>query len=482
MIHINQYFDNIFLINLKRRPDKLSKVLSGLDKYNIKVTIIEAIDGYDDKNNKDYIDTISYGAQAYTLTWKKILKMSIEKKYKKILLLDDDVILSKNFDIKFNNSLSDLKLNTIIWLLGCTQHVRRLNTKTNLEKNFKEKTYRPLITDGSFAVGLLSSEIIKEIYKLISKTGPSILDSTILRKIYNKYPNCIVSYPNIIISSVEDSNIRETRDQIKLSDKVGWDLKLYHYPLHNPLISIIVPCYNATNTIERCLESLISQRYRPLEIIVIDDYSNDNSYKLISDVFNKWNYDNRSNGMCYKMCQNEKNQGCYRTRNRGLDLVTGDFIAFQDSDDISYPNRILYQYNSLVEHQVKFTSCLILRTHLRKLSYNLDELSNDIKMSRIHKNENKSYKYCCRGKVGLVTTLFRKSLVNKLGKYLEWKWGADDEYVRRIFPNINHKMMNYLDNNSYIKDTYYKVNEILYLSYEMTEQNLTMQRLALTIK
>ena len=104
----------------------------------------------------------------------------------------------------------------------------------------------------------------------------------------------------------------------------------------------------------------------------------------------------------------------------------------------------------------------------------LEELEKQIRLTRIHPN-----KYCCRAKVGLVTTMFRRSLVNRLGEYQESKWGADAEYLRRLFPNLdpNYKIMNYLNDTEYIPDLYYRIGEIMYLSYEMTENNLTTQRL-----
>jgi len=122
----------------------------------------------------------------------------------------------------------------------------------------------------------------------------------------------------------------------------------------------------------------------------------------------------------------------------------------------------------------------------------------DIKRSRVHYRRDNNgqviqkhpFNYCCREKFGLVTTMFRRELMERNGKFKEVKWGADDEYVRRMFKSVigiklqkidlntgrKVRMMNYLNDNRYIPDVFYCVEKVLYLSYEMTEQNLTSQR------
>ena len=94
--------------------------------------------------------------------------------------------------------------------------------------------------------------------------------------------------------------------------------------MKNKLISIIVPMYNSSSTIERCLNSLKNQSYKNIEIIVINDGSTDNSSEI-----------------CRKMIKKDKrikiyekvNQGVSSARNLGLSHAKGDFIGFVDSDD-----------------------------------------------------------------------------------------------------------------------------------------------------
>ena len=88
------------------------------------------------------------------------------------------------------------------------------------------------------------------------------------------------------------------------------------------LVSIIVPLYNKEHQIKRCIESLLKQTYKNIEIIIIDDGSSDNSYIIASSY-----KDTRLN--VYK----KENGGVSSARNFGIEKATGDYIAFVDSDD-----------------------------------------------------------------------------------------------------------------------------------------------------
>lgn len=92
----------------------------------------------------------------------------------------------------------------------------------------------------------------------------------------------------------------------------------------NPLVSVIIPSYNRSNTIERAIDSVINQTYTNLEIIVVDDSSQDNT----EEVLRKYTHiDN------FKYIKLLENVGGAEARNIGVVESKGSFIAFQDSDD-----------------------------------------------------------------------------------------------------------------------------------------------------
>lgn len=89
--------------------------------------------------------------------------------------------------------------------------------------------------------------------------------------------------------------------------------------------SIIIPCYNIENEIRFCINSLLNQRYKNLELIIIDDGSSDGTYKVCEELAV---YDSR-----IKLIK-QKNKGVSEARNKGLREASGNLICFVDSDDI----------------------------------------------------------------------------------------------------------------------------------------------------
>lgn len=93
-----------------------------------------------------------------------------------------------------------------------------------------------------------------------------------------------------------------------------------------PLLSIIIPVYNASEFIAETLDSAISQTYKSIEIICVDDCSTDNSAEIIST------YIQKHNNITY--IKNSKNMGLSTSRNNGIDLSESEYILPLDSDDI----------------------------------------------------------------------------------------------------------------------------------------------------
>ncbi len=99
----------------------------------------------------------------------------------------------------------------------------------------------------------------------------------------------------------------------------------------NSKVSIIVPIFNVENRLYKCIDSIIAQTYKNLEIILVDDGSSD-SCPSICDKYNK--EDNRV------VVIHKQNGGLSSARNVGLDIATGDYICFVDGDDYINPNMI----------------------------------------------------------------------------------------------------------------------------------------------
>ena len=106
-------------------------------------------------------------------------------------------------------------------------------------------------------------------------------------------------------------------------------------------ISVIIPLYNTELYIEKCLESIIAQDTKlDLECIIIDDCSTDNSFQV---AYNVLRHSCKKN-LHFRLIKNEKNRGVSYTRNRGLELSTGEYVFFVDSDDIIPKNTLSILY------------------------------------------------------------------------------------------------------------------------------------------
>src|SRR5690554_4713937 len=141
--------------------------------------------------------------------------------------------------------------------------------------------------------------------------------------------------------------------------------------IKNELISIIVPVYNVEPFIEKCMLSILSQSYKNLEIILINDGSTDNLGNLC-DAYSA--IDPRVKVI------HKKNGGLVSARNAGLEVAKGEYIGFVDSDDWIEVNMYESMYNCLKKHNSEICICNYLidsntSTTKSKLLFSLEVLN-----------------------------------------------------------------------------------------------------------
>ena len=103
---------------------------------------------------------------------------------------------------------------------------------------------------------------------------------------------------------------------------------------HMPVVSVIVPVYNVEKFVGDCLDSVLAQKYRNLEVICVNDGSTDHSLRVVKS------YRKRFGGVCRLIVHTQKNGGLSAARNAGLKLATGKYVYFLDSDDMIAPETI----------------------------------------------------------------------------------------------------------------------------------------------
>ena len=103
-------------------------------------------------------------------------------------------------------------------------------------------------------------------------------------------------------------------------------------------VSVIIPCFNSEKTIIKSLESVKAQSVKVLEIVCIDDCSEDNTVECIRK------YSQQNPQLNFQILINEVNRGPGYSRNLGWDKANGKYIAFLDADDVWHPEKIAIQY------------------------------------------------------------------------------------------------------------------------------------------
>ena len=113
-------------------------------------------------------------------------------------------------------------------------------------------------------------------------------------------------------------------------------------------VDVIIPVYNVERFLEECIDSILCQSYKNLEIILCDDGSTDSSPRICDEYAEK---DFRIHVI------HKQNGGLSDARNAGIDIASGKYIIFVDSDDFIDKNMITYLYNALITYQADMACC-----------------------------------------------------------------------------------------------------------------------------
>lgn len=112
----------------------------------------------------------------------------------------------------------------------------------------------------------------------------------------------------------------------------------------NKTVSVIMSVYNSEKTVAKSIESLIGQTYKNLEILLVDDFSTDKTFNICKE------YENNFKNIY--LFRNKNNLGLTKNLNFLINKSSGEFLARQDSDDISEPNRIEKQINFIEKYNL----------------------------------------------------------------------------------------------------------------------------------
>jgi glycosyltransferase involved in cell wall biosynthesis len=127
----------------------------------------------------------------------------------------------------------------------------------------------------------------------------------------------------------------------------------------SPKISIMMSCFNAEETVQNSIDSILQQSYHQFEFLIMDDNSTDNTFKLIKE--------NAKIDRRIRYFKNEVNLGLTKSLNILLEHSKGSYIARQDADDISLKSRLEIQINFLESSSSKVVTARAVNPDSKKI-------------------------------------------------------------------------------------------------------------------
>lgn len=205
-----------------------------------------------------------------------------------------------------------------------------------------------------------------------------------------------------------------------------------------PLVSVIMPVYNAGDYLVEAIESILHQTYRDFEFIIVDDGSTDNSWKTLKEYQKK--YPKRISIYRLKKNINAAGNGAV---NAVLPYARGKYIARMDADDRAYPERLEKQVNYLNSH----AEIIILGTQalvIDQNGYRIGKKSYPLNHDDIYKN------YAVVHPIVHPSCMIRRAMLPDKNKLYEMKCGVNDDYYTFFrllnygkFANLSDYLLNY---------------------------------------
>jgi glycosyltransferase involved in cell wall biosynthesis len=197
---------------------------------------------------------------------------------------------------------------------------------------------------------------------------------------------------------------------------------------HSNNISVIIPTYNRKLLVEKTIQNILEQSLVPSEIIVVDDHSDDGTLEFLKNIFNER----------ITLILN-KGEGPGAARNTGLEIATGDYIKFFDSDDLMTRNTIEVQFNALSTSKTSFVySPYFFAEQGTSANWNIDQeiilgYYNGIKNEGLRKNMCKGLFIC------IPSMLFKREFLERVGPWPNDIVAYEDwEFLWRISHFENH--------------------------------------------
>lgn len=209
-------------------------------------------------------------------------------------------------------------------------------------------------------------------------------------------------------------------------------------------VSIIVPVYNVENYLDKCLNSLVNQTLKDIEIIIVNDGSTDNSEKIIKKYTKKY-----QNIKYIK----KNNEGVSEARNVGLEQATGEYIGFLDSDDWVEPNMYELMYQKAKSENFDIVACDTQAIFPNTKTY----ISSNIKNDYVKNTELMIDAYAV-----IWNKIYKKDIIQNIKFKKNMNFCEDVEFLYMVYSKINkigvikEPLHNYLQREGSLTNVYDK--------------------------
>lgn len=202
-------------------------------------------------------------------------------------------------------------------------------------------------------------------------------------------------------------------------------------------LSVIVPTFNSSNSIERLIHSLFYQDFKDFELIFIDDDSSDNTVNTIIKTL-------ENSSIFYQLIINETNKGPGYLRNRGIEKANGDFIVFIDSDDVVREDHLSTLYTNVKSYDSVFIKGLKVDINDNIVDFNVNRFDDIVKLSRENNYVIKAVdiielELLMQIPFSFVLLLYKKDIIlkNKIRFNEEFRYAEDTEFAIKYLANCN---------------------------------------------
>ena len=371
---LNDIFEQVFVINLKRREDRLKTITNKLNKLQIKFEIVEAIDGSLLEPDKSIGNGYNHkGVAGCALSHRKVASIANERNLKNYLVIEDDCEFPENFNELFECYIKQIPKNWDLIYFGGNHQLQPKPINVNIGR--LQHTY----TTHCFAINSLGYKTI------LSFVGDSVeklkepIDVTLTR--LQKTANCYVFKPHLAWQEGSFSDIEQKQQEADFL-KPEYDKA-----------SLIISSYNQKDRLKYCLKSAIIQDYFNYEVIVADDLSTDGTEEMVNELFPGVKFVKNLNKSKdhYTLADNWNNAARY---------ATGKRLIFTNADNILAKCYITAHMDNMMKEDIIFgpneqtdESIVTLLENDYTPTQLLKDYCNISKINRDLRHDNSAYSY-----------------------------------------------------------------------------------------